>query len=115
MAGRRTPVTAALVNRLALALPETELKPHYGMPSFMVAGKFFARLRDDDTVLVVRISFEDRDLLMRAKPAMYFTTDHYRNYPAVLVRLALARQSEIQELLELAWAFAAPKRRTRKK
>ena len=46
-------VTPATVRRLILALPGIEDGVSYGMPSFKLAGKFFARLRDDDTVLVV--------------------------------------------------------------
>src|ERR671910_2693881 len=59
-----------------------------------VAGKFFGRLRDDDTVLVIHLrSFEERDRLLENEAAAFFTTDHYRNYQTVLVRLARVKKS----------------------
>ena len=70
-------VTPAAAKRLVLALPAVEEGTSYGMPSFKVAGKFFARLRDDDTVLVIHVrSFEERDRLLENEAAAFFTTDH---------------------------------------
>jgi hypothetical protein len=83
----------------------------YGMPSFKVAGKFFARLRDDDTVLVIHLrSFEERDRLLENEPAAFFSTDHYRNYPTVLVRLARVSERLLNEVLADAWRRGAPRR-----
>ena len=104
-------VTPATARRLVLALPGAESGTSYGMPSFKVAGKFFARLRDDDTVLVVHLrSFEDRDYLLEHEPAVFFTTDHYRNYPTVLVRLAGVPESMLRDVLADAWRRVAPRR-----
>ena len=104
-------VTPAIVRRLILALPGVEDGVSYGMPSFKLAGKFFARLRDDDTVLVVHLrSFEDRDGLLEHEPSAFFTTDHYRNYPTVLVRLARVKPMLLKEILADAWRRAAPRK-----
>jgi hypothetical protein len=104
-------VTPATVRRLILALPGIEDGVSYGMPSFKLAGKFFARLRDDDTVLVLHLrSFEDRDGLLEHERSAFFTTDHYRNYPTVLVRLARVRQALLKEVLADAWRRAAPRK-----
>ena len=104
-------VTPATVRRLILALPGIEDGVSYGMPSFKLAGKFFARLRDDDTVLVLHLrSFEDRDGLLEHERLAFFTTDHYRNYPTVLVRLARVRQALLKEVLADAWRRAAPRK-----
>ena len=81
------------------------------MPSFKVAGKFFARLRDDDTVLVIHArSFEERDRLLENESDAFFTTDHYRNYPTVLVRLARVKKGLLEEVLADAWRRGAPRR-----
>lgn len=59
------------------------------MPSFLLDGRFFARFRDDDTVLVLQLgTIAERDVLMDLDPHAFFFTEHYRNYPAVLIRLA---------------------------
>ena len=47
---------------------------------------------------------------MQAKPQTYFVTDHYRNYPAVLVRLSKIREREMRDVLQRAWDFVTRKR-----
>lgn len=41
---------------------------------------------------------------------MYFLTEHYREYPWILVRLARAKPKPLAELLEAAWRQLAAKR-----
>src|SRR5438309_7431038 len=75
--------------RLLLRLPHVAEGRSYGMPSFLLNGRFLARFRDDDTVLVLQLAtISERDVLMELDPRAFFFTEHYRNYPAVLVRLA---------------------------
>jgi len=96
--------------RLALALPGVEEGTSYGTPAFKVGGKLLARLREDGESLVVRIGFLERELLMKADPETFYITDHYLNYPAVLVRLPKVRAAKLGEVLEQAWRQVAPKR-----
>jgi hypothetical protein len=103
-------MTFAAVRRLALALPQVEEGISYGTPAFRVKGKLMARLREDGETLVLKLDMGERDLLMQANPTTFFTTDHYRNYPSVLVRLAKVDASELRELLWDSWRFCAPKR-----
>jgi hypothetical protein len=104
------PVTFDDVRQLALALPAVEEGTSYGTPAFKVRGKFLSRLREDGETLVVRIDFDERDILMAANPETFYITDHYRDYPAMLVRLATVDPDELRDLLEGAWRRAAPKR-----
>src|SRR5213594_3125974 len=41
--------------RLLLRLPNVAEGRSYGMPSFLLNGRFLARFRDDDTVLVLQL------------------------------------------------------------
>jgi hypothetical protein len=75
-----------------------------------VRKKFLARLRDEDTVLVVKCGFDERDFRLRVDPDAFFTTDHYRGYPTVLVHLDRVDETELETLLEHAWRLSAPKR-----
>jgi hypothetical protein len=104
------PVTFADVRQIALALPEVEEGKSYGTPAFKVRGKFLSRLREDGETLVVRIDMDERDILMAANPETFYITDHYRGYPAMLVRMATVDPDELRELLEGAWRRVAPKR-----
>jgi hypothetical protein len=98
---------------LALSLPETEIGTSYGTPALTVRGRSFARLWEDGTTLVLKVPHAVRDHLLATVPATYFVTDHYRGYPAVLVRLATEDPKRLAPLLEEAWRQVAPKRLVR--
>ena len=102
--------TADDARRLALALPETSERRMYGTPAFYVRKKHFARLRDDQSTLVVRCDMGERELLLGAEPDTFFVTDHYVEYHYVLVRLAAIGEDELREVLTDSWLMAAPKR-----
>lgn len=103
-------VTFDTVRRFGLALPETEASTSYGTPALKVRGKLFARLREDGDSLVLRSDLVERDLLLAANPKVFYITEHYREYPWVLVRLSSVEPDELQELLRDAWSRVAPKR-----
>ena len=100
---------ADTARRLAEAFPGVEEGTSYGTPSWRVRGKFFARLRDDDTVLVAKVEKGEKQLLMEAEPDVFFETPHYTGYGYVLVRLANIDEEELAEVIEDAWRLAAPK------
>ena len=106
---RRIPQTLRTVRRLALAFPGVEEGPCYGTPGFRVRGKFLARLWEDGETLVVKCGDDERDFRMQADPETFFTTDHYRGYPTVLIRLARVRTADLRDILEQAWRRSAPK------
>ncbi len=104
------PVSFATVLQLARAFPGIEEGTAYGTPALRVRGKFLARLREDGETLALKLGFDERDILIQSDPAVFFLTDHYRGYPAVLVRLGAIDRTRLGEVLEEAWAQAAPKR-----
>jgi hypothetical protein len=95
------------VRQLALALPNTEERPSYGTPGFFVRKKLFVRILPDEDLAVFKIDFDRRDVLMKSDPKAYFITDHYRNYPMMIVRLSSVDRSDLKELIENAWQFAS--------
>jgi hypothetical protein len=104
------PVTFDTVREIALALPGVEEGLSYGTSGFRVKGKLFARIWEDGETLVLKIGFDEREILMKAKPATFFLTDHYIGYPSVLVRLPAIDRWELAGVIEEAWRFNAPKR-----
>ena len=93
----------------ALALPGVEESTSYGTPSLKVKGKFIGRLRTEaEGAFALRCDFIDRQILLQADPEAFFLTDHYLNYPMVLVRLDKVRRSELPNLIERAWRLVAP-------
>jgi hypothetical protein len=120
--GRRRPhgVSFATVCELATALPGVDEAPSWGTPGLKVKGRFLARLKEDGESMVLRIGFARREELLKEAPAVFYVTDHYLGYPAVLVRLAKVRRSVLRSLLQEAWSevaselpVAAPRSRPR--
>ena len=105
-----TPSYWDTVLELARRLPEVEEGTCYGTPALRVKGRFLARLRADGETLVVKINIFERQYLMDADPEVFFITDHYRDYPSVLVRLPLVQPAQLAERLEDGWRIVAPKR-----
>ena len=101
----------ARVRRAAKAakLPEIEASTSYGTPALKVRGKFLMRVKDADT-LVFMCPLEEKEMLIAAEPLIYFETDHYKGWPAMLVHLSAADDAELRICLMRAWRLQAPKR-----
>ena len=97
--------------RIALSFPGVTEGSSYGQPAFLLDGKFFSRFNEREQALVVHADFELRDALLESRPDAYFTTDHYRGYPSVLVRLERVSRAELAALYENAFRMRAKKRR----
>ena len=110
------------VRRIALALPEVEDASAYGSPAFKVRGKLLACIAINKSAepgsLMIRVDFDRRAELLAEAPDVYYVTDHYVNYPAVLVRLSRVHADALRDLLGGAWRFVTAKKAgksTRKK
>jgi hypothetical protein len=101
------------IREIALKLPGVEDGTSYGTPALKVKGKLLARLKEDGQSAVFRVTFDQRDLLMQTKPKVFYITDHYLGYPAVLMRLSAASSKQAADVVEMAWRFSAPKRMVR--
>lgn len=55
--------------------------------------------------IMVRIGAKERARLIKAHPDVYYLTDHYRPYDAILVRLAKIDKQSLREILESSWRF----------
>jgi hypothetical protein len=108
-------VTAAQLKKIALSFPEANEKPSYGKPSFFVAKKFFTRLRSEDNSLVMVVDgMDQRDMMLELDPRTYHITNHYNDYPAVLVRMERITPDELRAMLERRWRKIAPKKLLKK-
>lgn len=88
----------------ARGLAETERTTSYGTPALKVKGRSFVRQLDAATI-VLQCPLEQKVLLMEISPDIYFETDHYVGYEAVLVRLDAISDEELSLRLEDAWRF----------
>ena len=110
-------VSVQAARQLLLDLPNVGEGRSYGLPSFLLNGRFLARFRDEDTVLVLQLAtISEREVLMELDPGAFFFTEHYRNYPAVLVRLAEVAAPLLADVVRESWRHvrALPPGRPRK-
>jgi hypothetical protein len=106
--------------KIVLALPGTEASPGPGSawrrgtrpfdtPWVRVCGKLLSRWRTEaEGALAIRCDFLDRQILLQAQSDVFFLTDHYLNYPMILVRLEKVSRAVLADVTVRAWRFVAP-------
>ena len=96
---------------IALAFPGVEEGTSYGTPALKANGKFLTRLRaEDDSVVLVGVTFDEREMLMEAEPQTFHLTAHYKDYPCVLARIESLHPGSFRSFLERRWRKIAPKK-----
>jgi hypothetical protein len=113
------------VERLALALPETEQTTMWGNTAWKVKGKLFVWERPlrksdlrvlgdaapDGPILGARVEhLGAKEVLVQSEPEVFFTVPHFEGYAAVLVLLDRIAVDELEEVVVDAWFARAPKR-----
>ena len=99
------------LRKFALAWPEVEDGTSYGTPALKVRKKLLARLREDnDSLVMFGIPQDEREMLIESQPKLFYFTDHYRDYPMVLVRLSKAKRGIVEPLLRRHWRTLASKK-----
>ncbi len=96
---------------LACELPEVAETTSYGRPALKVRGKFIAGHNTKERAFVLRLaSVEEQEFLIEMAPQIYYITDHYKGYPAVLARPGKLTKTEARGRLLNAWRVQAPKK-----
>lgn len=95
---------------IVMAFPGAEEGVSYGRPSFKLNGKFFTRLRaEDDSLVLMDVSFDEREMLMEAEPQTFHLTPHYKDYPCVLARIGELHPGSLRNFLERRFRKIAKK------
>src|SRR5262245_5038626 len=104
-----TKITHDTVQAIGLTLPNVEVRRAYGATCLKLRGHLLAcpaiNKSAEPNSLVVRVSFDQRDALLTEAPDVFYVTDHYVNYPSVLVRLSRVRLDVLRDLLRTSWQF----------
>ena len=97
--------------RIALRSPGAVESTSYGTPSVKVNGRILSRWRTEaEGALAIRCDFLDRQILMQAAPRVFFVTDHYLDYPMVLVHLDRIDDKSLADLTGRALQMMAARK-----
>jgi hypothetical protein len=101
------------VRKIGLAMPGVEESTAYGFPALKLRGQVLACVPANRSAepgsLMVRLDFDERAELLAAAPDVYYITDHYAGYSAVLVRLARVTPDMLKDVLGVAHKFLTRK------
>ena len=92
------------VRKISLVWPEVEDGTSYGTPALKVRKKLLVRLKEDgDSMVMPGVPPDERDMLVESQPKLFYFTDHYKDYPMVLIRLSKAKRATVEPLLRRQW------------
>ncbi|MGH9142832.1 MAG: MmcQ/YjbR family DNA-binding protein, partial [Vicinamibacterales bacterium] len=110
-------MTFATVRTIGRRLPEVEESTMYGAPALKLKGRMLACIAShksaEPKTLVVRTTFDERDLLIAEQPDTYYVKDHYLTFPVVLVRLARVNPDAMRDLLNAAFRIVRAEKQQR--
>jgi hypothetical protein len=86
--------------KIALSIPGSEQRLWFKKPSVFLYDQFLTKVHDREEAMLLRVSsMEMRDMMLMAEPGLFYITDHYRNFPFILTRLAALTPRLLKELL----------------
>jgi hypothetical protein len=104
-------VTLEEMREIVFSFPGAEEGKSYGHPAFVVNKKFFTRLRrEDQSLVLLDVSFDEREMLIEAEPATFHFASHYKDYSAVLARMATLHPGSFRGFLDRRWRKIATKK-----
>ena len=96
-------MTFRTVRAIGLRLPGVEETTMYGSPALKLEGRMVACIASNKAAepgtLVLRTTFEQRDVMIAEEPEIYYLKPHYETYPVVLARLSRVSREAMEDLL----------------
>jgi hypothetical protein len=87
----------------ACALPDVTMESFYGTPCPKVNGKAFTSPGREPDSFHVMSPHDEKAVLLETDPDTFWQTDHYRNWPGLLVRYGSADTERVRNVIRRAW------------
>jgi len=99
------------VRNLGLALPGVVDSVYYGANALTLNGHMLACMPVNRSAevnsAVVSIDLKRRASLLKARPDLYYITDHYAPHAVMLMRLSDVSRDDLQRTLKIAWEYVS--------
>lgn len=96
--------------QIALALPGTEEKDHFGMPSFRAGGRIFSTLRLNQPLMMVQLPLIEQSVFNSFDASVFYPVPNkWGQKGATFVALDKVRQDMLEDALKVAWGHAQRK------
>jgi hypothetical protein len=94
------PLTKNEAWKIILAVPGAENRLWFNQPSGFLHDRFLAKVHHKEEAVTLQVgSMEMRDMMLEAEPKLFYITDHYRNFPFVLIRLKALSAKVLKEIV----------------
>ena len=111
-------VSLDAVWKAGATLPGVVQSTAYGSPALKVGGQLMVCVPTNKAAepgsLMVRVDRKERQAMLEEAPELYYVTDHYVGYDAVLVRLERLSPELVRDLLAMAHRFVTKETRKTK-
>jgi len=98
--------------QIALSLPGTTEKDHFGMPSFRVNNRIFSTLWVKEHRMMVKLSLVDQSVFNSFDPAIFYPVPNKWGLKgATFVELDKVRRDMLEDALNLAWRGVVEKKK----
>ena len=93
----------------ACSLPEVEMASWWGTLCPKINGKGFMSPGREKGSFALAVTNPEKEILFETDPETFWQTDHYRNYPMLLVLYGTDAEDRIQLYIQRAWWDRAKK------
>lgn len=87
----------------ALGLPDVELASWWGTPCPKINGKSLMSPGREQGSFALMVTKSEKELLFETDPETFWQTDHYSNYPMLLVGYGTQSRDRIELYIRRAW------------
>lgn len=101
--------------QIAMALPGTEEKDHFGMPSFRVKNRIFATLWVKENRMMIKLSLIDQSVFSSFDNSIiYPVPNKYGGMGCTFFELSAVRREMLEDALNTAWQNILSKKKNKK-